>query len=258
MKNKGFHFTVAFLLALVAGCLSTQTDSNQDGAMLRPMSEILVEDPVFADVRPRSVTVLIDTSIPVVCAAVYGPTGLSPDTQYHVRFQGVGPDGTLYRSQDYTFKTPPDEGAGPQKQEDMNYALISNGGRVVGVSSNFGAGDLDSAFGGNKAIDGDPVTEWSSNGDGDNAYIEVELARKTNVKTIGFWTRTMGSTAQIRSFNIRTETDEVHGPFSVESAGGIQYYETNFQARRLRFQVKSSSGGNTGAVEIEVYGEPAE
>ena len=66
-------------------------------------------------------TLLVETSIPVACAAVYGKTtaygelatdtdmaggghqdhqplltGFEPDTEYHVMVQGVGPDGTLY------------------------------------------------------------------------------------------------------------------------------------------------------------------
>jgi len=35
----------------------------------------------------------------------------------------------------------------------------------------------DSAFGMDNAIDGQPNTEWSSNGDGDDAWIEIELTQ---------------------------------------------------------------------------------
>src|SRR5688572_3071013 len=89
-------------------------------ASVRPLAEILANGPQFVDVTADSATVLIDTTIPVVCAAVYGITtaygmiatdsdmaggahamhhptlkGLMPDTVYQLRMQGVGPDGTL-------------------------------------------------------------------------------------------------------------------------------------------------------------------
>ena len=50
-----------------------------------------------------------------------------------------------------------------------NLALMENGASVAGVSSNFGGGANDSAFGAANALDGDPATEWSSESDGDQA-----------------------------------------------------------------------------------------
>jgi len=38
-------------------------------------------------------------------------TGLAPDTVYYLRLQGVGPDGTLYRGEEFTFRTLPGAGA---------------------------------------------------------------------------------------------------------------------------------------------------
>jgi 6-phosphogluconolactonase (cycloisomerase 2 family) len=65
----------------------------------------------------------------------------------------------------------------------------------------------------------------------------------------------MGSSAQIESFELTTDQGETHGPYQLSDAGGPFYFETDFNARRLRFEIVDSSGGNTGAVEIEVYGE---
>ena len=48
----------------------------------------------------------------------------------------------------------------------INLALMDNGASVSGVSSNFGGGADDSAFGASNALDGDPATERSSAGDG--------------------------------------------------------------------------------------------
>ena len=134
-----------------------------------------------------------------------------------------------------------------------NVALLERGATVVGVSSNFGNGGNDSAFGANNAFDGDPSTEWSSNGDGDDAWIEIELPTETHVTTIGFWTRTMGATAQVFSFRVITDRGETHGPFEVGDAGSTNYFDTDLTAKRLRFEIVDSSGGNTGALEIEVY-----
>ena len=222
----------------------------------------------------------METDIPVACAVVYGTTsaygqiavdsdmaggghtdhhplltGLKPDTVYYARLQGVGPDGTLYRSEEYTFRTP---AADAQVEGSSNLASTANGARVVGVSSNYGGGADDSSFGTLNAIDGNPATQWSSNGDGDAAWIEIELAAETHVTRVGFWTRTMGSSAQIESFQIVTDKGDIIGPFSLSDASQVFYFDTDFVARRLRFEAITTSGGNTGAIEIEVYGEPQE
>jgi hypothetical protein len=178
--------------------------------------------------------------------------GLTPDTLYYARLQGVGPDGTLYRSDEYTFRTLPETA----NSDGQNFALQENGARIVGVSSNYNGGADDSAWGALKAIDGNPTSAWSSDGDGEGAWIEIELASETNVTRIGFWTRTMGSSAEIHSFQIVTDKGEIIGPFDLDDAAQTYSFETSFTAKRLRFETITTSGGNTGAVEIEVYGKP--
>ena len=137
-----------------------------------------------------------------------------------------------------------------------NLALIARGARVVAVSSNFGGGGVESAYGASNALDGDSSTEWSSDGDGDNAWIEIELPARTNITSIGVWTRTMGTSAEISSFRVVDELGGIVGPFTLESATEIHRFDTNFEARRLRFEVIDSSGGNTGLVEMQIFGEP--
>ena len=66
----------------------------------------------------------------------------------------------------------------------------------------------------------------------------------------------MGASAQIFSFRVITDSGEVHGPFELAGAASIYYFDTDLTAKRLRFENVTSSGGNTGALEIEVYGEP--
>ncbi len=246
-------------------------------APVRPITDILASGPEFTDVGSGTATVRAETTVPLACTVVYGVTpgygqiatdtdmaggghsdhhplltGLTPDTLYYARLQGVGPDGTLYRSEEYKFCTAPATDTGDQP----NLALPANGARLVGVSSNFGGGADDGQWGGLSAIDGDGGTAWSSNGDGDEAWIEIELAATTRVTRVGFWTRTMGSSAEIRSFQIVTVRGDTVGPFSLTGAAQPDYFETDFIAQRLRFEAVTTSGGNTGAVEIEVYGEP--
>jgi len=48
----------------------------------------------------------------------------------------------------------------------------------------------------------------------------------------------------------------VAGPFELGGAGAPRYFPTDLTAKRLRFENVSTNGGNTGAVEIEVYGSP--
>ncbi len=137
---------------ILAGCDSagqgTPTPAPTPGAagaqngQVKDLSLILADGPNFQDLKSDSVAVKIDTTIPVVCAAAYGTTttygqlstdttmagtghtnhlpvldGLKPDTEYHLRLQGVGADGTLYQSKDYTFRTPQAQPAAPSRPE---------------------------------------------------------------------------------------------------------------------------------------------
>ncbi|MEX0788573.1 MAG: discoidin domain-containing protein [Anaerolineales bacterium] len=242
---------------------------------VRPIDEILVA-PIRIEPADRSATVLVTTRLPVACAVVYGPShaygsiatdadmaggahadhhpvlaGLEPDTVYYLRLQGVGPDGTLYRSDEFTLHTLP---AGTVSGQ-ANLASTAAGARVSGVSSQFGSEASDGAYAAIRAIDGAPSTQWSSNGDGNDAWIEIELPAPTHITRVGFWTRTMGSSAQIYSFRIVTDQGQAFGPFELSDAAQIHYFPTDFSASRLRFEAVETSGGNTGAVEIEVYGE---
>jgi len=276
MLRQIFLSVVTAGLALVSAACSLQATSGSE-VRVRPIDGILTSGPEFFDIGPETAALRVETALPVVCAVVYGTTpeygqmatdtdmaggahsdhhplltGLTPDTLYYARLQGVGPDGTLYRSEEYTFRAAHAAAASGEP----NLALPANGARLVGVSSNFGGGSEAGPWGALSAFDGDGATAWSSDGNGDSAWIEIELAALTRVTRIGFWTRTMGSSAQIQSFQIVNDAGETVGPFNLTDAAQSYSFDTNFTARRLRFEVVASNGGNTGAVEIEVYGEP--
>ena len=55
-----------------------------------------------------------------------------------------------------------------------------------------------------------------------------------------------------------TDRGETFGPFDLADASAVQHFDVDLTAKRLRFETVDSSGGNTGAVEIEVYGEPTQ
>jgi hypothetical protein len=65
----------------------------------------------------------------------------------------------------------------------------------------------------------------------------------------------MGTSAQISSFQVVADGGKTYGPFKLDDASGIHYFPVDFTAQKLRFEAVDTSGGNTGAVEIEVYGE---
>lgn len=267
------------LSAVLAACAGSDDDSAEgvDSPRIRPVEEIIESDIEVADLTATSGVVRVTTSVPVACSVVFGTTeefgrqatdldmgggahsdhaaplrDLEPDTEYVYRLQGTGPDGTFYVSELRTFRTPPvSEG---DADRGVNLAGAEAGAQVLGESSVFGDSGT---WAGANAIDGDPSTEWSSAGDGDDAYLEVELAEATSIASVGIWTRTMGSTAQITSFRVIVDGEDTLGPFEVPDSSGVHVFDLDqpVEAQTLRFEVESSSGGNTGLVEFVAYGE---
>ena len=240
------------------------------------------EGPNVLDNIGDSIVIQFTSGVPTMCNVAYGTDttygalatmpmmagaiqdhfvtlrGLTPNAIYHYRLTLTDEQARVYQSQDFTFTTAAFEPSPPaERPEGDNVASLAAGATVLGVSSNFGGADNDGAFGANNAIDGQPSTEWSSNGDGDDAWIQIELDQTYDVHTIGFWTRTMpNDTAQIFSFTVTTGDGEIYGPFDLPDAGQIYYFPVDFTARILRFDALDTNTGNTGAVEIEVYGAP--
>jgi hypothetical protein len=279
---KGIHLIVMILI--LAPVLTACGGQMPAGAVILPLDEMPggFEGPSVEDNTGTSVAIQFTSGVPTMCNVAYGTdtnygnlatmlmmaggvrdhsvslTGLAPNTTYHYRITLTDQQARVYQSQDLAFTTSASEPPPPaDRPEGENVALLAAGARVIGVSSNWGGGDNDSSFGANKAIDGQPNTEWSSNGDGDDAWIEIELAQAYDVHTIGFWTRKMpNNTAQIFSFTVTTDEGETFGPFDLADADQIYYFPVEFSARTLRFDAVETNTGNTGAVEIEVFGTP--
>jgi hypothetical protein len=225
--------------------------------------DAILAAPVAVDLDPSgtAATISVTTTIDAACAVVFGEDetlgrlatdrdmggsahrehhvvlgGLEPGTSYVYRLQGSGIDGRLYRSELDAFTTPEASTSAP-----IDLAI---GARVVDVSSEYS-----DAFAASNAVDGDPSTEWSSSGDGDDAFITLDLGRSVEVGAVAFRTRQMGDGSAItETFTVTVDGTDL-GPFPASEVVPL-----GLTAQVLRFDVESSSGGNTGAVAIEVFG----
>ncbi len=265
--------TIVVVLVVAGWAVSTRASP------IRPLDRLpggILAGPTVESITDTSAVIVLKTAAPAFCQVNYGPTphygqmrrmtmsgpmtdhrillpALESDTVYHVRLTAVDVQARIYQSRDLTFKTLPVVSARPLGR---NVASIAAGAKVVGVSSNYRDEANAGPYGANQAIDGDPTTEWSSNGDGDKAWIEIELSKPYHLTAIGFWTRTMGTSAQIEQFEVVADGTTKLGPFTLPGAAGLHYFPVDVTARRLRFNVLKSSGGNTGTVEIETLATP--
>jgi hypothetical protein len=269
---------------LVEAQLTAQDETDLEAALeaitFRPIDDIIDQDLIVTGFsNSGTATVPIETRIPVACTLVYGTTpefghltldqdmaggahsehspllsGLEPETEYFFRVQGVDDEGTIYISEVMTFTTPP-------RDTSLTENLLSpdRGAEVLGVSSNWRNQDNDGSWGIMSALDDDPNTAWSSDGDGDSAWVEIQLGQRSRIDRVEFWSRFMSDgTAQVFEFTVTTDSGEMYGPFTLPDYEQSYDFEVEFEAESLRFDVVDSSGGNVGAVEIAVYGEPLE
>lgn len=249
-----------------------------NGPRVEPLDQVLAGSVEVVDVAATQATVTATTRIEMACSVVYGTDltygrqatdsdmdggahsthrvmlrGLSPDTLYHFRLQGAGPDGTLYVGPDQTFRTP----AAEALNLGTNVASAARGGVILEVSSVYAN---DPAWKAENAIDEKPATEWSSAGDGDAAFITVGLSAPRELTGVGMWSRSMVSgmgskTAEIKRFQVVTDAGAVLGPFDLPDSNQLHAFPVSASAKSLRFEVLSSSGGNTGAVEVAAFAQ---
>jgi hypothetical protein len=255
----------AVWLAIAVAACGGSSDATTSGVV--DFAEIAVAEPTLSfDASATTARLDVETTITAVCSVAYGETealgslttdqdmeagghrdhgplltGLEPETVYFYRLQGTGPDGTLYQSELLTFTTPPAE----DLSASPNLAL---GATVTDVSSEFSDGFIAA-----NAIDGNPATEWSTAGDGDDAHITIDLGVATPISSLRFVTRQMGDGSSITTtFTVTIDDGAVLGPFTAGLDPPLTTVDTT--GRVLRFEVETSTGGNTGAVEIEIFG----
>lgn len=251
------------VLCIALSAVACSSDGDPDGVV--PFQVIAVAGPdVEVDPSGTFAVLTVETSIDAICAVAYGVgepkgsiatdqemepaghrahrvvlSGLESDAEYSYRLQGVGADGRLYRSETFTFRTPPAVASSLESN-------LARGATVLEASSEFSA-----AFTASNAVDGDLSTEWSSRGDGDDAWITIDLQSETQVGAVAFRTREMDDgTAITEAFTVTVDGETTLGPFPA----GPDPVEVAFSGRVIRFDVAASTGGNTGAVEVEVYG----
>ena len=216
----------------------------------------------------RSAVVRLRTDPPTVCAIAYGRTaslgasandpsmggtaiarhtvvlgGLTPDTTYRFRLTATDAQGRVFQTPELaTFTTKPAKTAAAGKD-------LAVGAKVVGVSSQYGAG-----YGAANAVDGNLATEWSSAGDGNRAFVTIDLGAERKIGGVAFLTREMSDGSAItRTFAVVVDGGKRYGPFPAGDRVDPRVAKVSFTGRRLRFEVVTSTGGNTGAAEVEVF-----
>lgn len=278
------------LMVLVTACAPTGADDVGDvGGTVAADGEVDVEVRPFEEIQDSPMTFEADpldpsrgifrvtTTEAAICAIVWGETDalgrfnnslamdgtgiiqhdvalpdLEQGREYVYLLQGTTADGTLFRSELDTFTIPVTDAPAAEPEPDLGPNLAMDAS-IAEVSSEFG-----DAFAAANAIDGDLASEWSSREDGDDAFITLDLGTEVAVTGVAFLTRSMADGSAItETFTVTTDGGEVLGPFPAGNPAQARITEIDATATTLRFEVATSTGGNVGAVEIEVYGAPA-
>jgi len=199
-----------------------------------PAGRALQSGPDVAEVEAQSALVTFNTRVPTLASTAFGPgealgrsarmsntepftdhrvqlLALDPETPYRAEVALIDAAANVYRAKPVSFKT----AAASVSADGAFGPNVAAEGTVRAVSSNWGGGGNDSSFGANHAIDGDPKTEWSSDGEGDDAWIEIELAEPAEIVGIGVWSRTMGDSADILRFRVLSGEGEELGVFDL-------------------------------------------
>jgi len=262
------HLKLAALLFI-----TSLASANAQNLSVLPLSEATDGPlPTLVNIGPKSANLTFKSSIPLACTVVYGTTQefgmiandpdmaslvtidhnpllgkLKPETKYYFRVQGISAEGKMYAGSLRSFTT-----AAAAVMADGLQVLKAS---VMAVSSNYGNGQNNSAWGADSAVDGDPSTAWSSNGDGSDAYLVLDFGKPMKLSFIDIWTRTMSNnTAKISSLTITTDNGDSFGPFTLPDAKKPYRFALETTAKTLRIDAVDSNGGNTGLIEVSVMG----
>jgi F5/8 type C domain len=270
--SPGLGRLAGWLLVVVAavGLSACGGDSGGAGGGVQEFSAVEVGQAKIEILKGGTGAVIhLTTDPPTVCAVAFGTTealgqiandpgmggsaisdhavvlrNLTPNTTYHYRLTATDASGAVYQTDaPLTFTTK------PPKVQPTAGRDVALGATVVDVSSEFS-----DAFAASNAIDGDLTTEWSSAGDGNDAFVTVDLGKPVEVTGLAFRTREMADGSAItRTYSVVVDGGKRLGPFEAGDRADANPARVSFTGRILRFEVDTSTGGNTGAAEIEVY-----
>jgi hypothetical protein len=263
----------AAVALIAAACSSSSSESE-----VIDFTEIQSSDFEFTVVANGVAKMNVTNNIDAVCSIAWGETdalgtigtdldmggtahedhevllvGAVPGETYQFRVQGSDADGNLFQSELASFTLPEiptsDESMGGDEDMAIHGENRAEGATVVAVSSVFS-----DAWSGENAVDGDMSTEWATAGSGDDAFIEIDLGSSQDVIGVEFITRTMGDgTATTTEYTVTVDGGDVFGPFSAGDPSDNGFAEAVFTGQILRFDVVSSTGGNTGAIEVRAF-----
>jgi hypothetical protein len=177
---------------------------------------------------------------------------LLPATLYFYRARATDEVGDAYRSQVLSFTTV----AATAPLATTNYAT-AEGTTVAAVSSNFGGAANHETWGADHAVDGLQATEWATDGDGDDAWVELDFGSQRRLLRFEFRSRRMDDGSSIiTSVQLVFDGSTVVGPFDTPSPDVLYGFDLQppVSARTVRIEAVTTTGGNTGAREIRLLG----
>lgn len=178
---------------------------------------------------------------------------LQPATRYYYRARATDASGQTWRSVIQQFVTHD----APAATQLTNFAALDQGASVAAVSSNFGNAANSATWGADLAFDGRMATEWATNGDGDNAWVDIDFGQSRHITRFEFRSRVMpDSSSIIASVLLRFDGAAAIGPFSTPDPDVLYGFDLDVAvaARRVVIEAGATSGGNTGAREIRLLG----
>jgi hypothetical protein len=270
------------IVVAVTACLAACGEARVDDTAVEASEALEFLDLRVEDVSATRAVVRFRTSRPTSCEALFGtdPDNLDrratdPDmaegelsldhevpledllgeTTYSWRAVAVDAAGRTDISATQSFTTPPSLDTSGW----VNVAPTTQGTTLMGKSSNWAGAADDGAFGAMNAIDAQMATEWSSDGDGDDAWLELDLGQARPLLGFGYRSRMMTDGSSIvTSAELLLDGETRLGPFATPEHTRAYRFEFSapITAQRVRFEARSSTGGNTGARDIQLFVAP--